>query len=508
MNRVLTAEETRALDRKTIDELGVPGILLMEHAARAVAERALRMVGEAGRFFVVAGAGNNGGDGYAAARLLLAEGREATVLAVVPSADLCGDAALQARLFSAFGGRVGDLTDLAAGPGDVVIDAIFGTGLSRPPRGVFAEAIAAVRAARARGARVLAVDVPSGVSSDTGQVLETAVHADATVTFGAWKRGLLCHPGAELAGEVEVAPIGWPPGALEVLWPAVHLLDDDGVRGLLPRRPADAHKGTFGHCLVIAGSPGKTGAAALTGLGTLVAGAGLCTVASRPEALEQVQAHAMELMGMPLPGQGPLGLADAAILHGALEGKAALLAGPGLWRGEETAALLEALLGAYDGPAVLDADALNALAAKPDALRAAKGPVVVTPHPGEMARLCGVSTAEVQADRIEVARFFAQTYGCTVVLKGAHTVIADPEGAAAISPVAHPGLATGGTGDVLAGLLAGLCARGLEPGAAARAAVLVHGRAAETVAARTGAAGLIASDLLHGIREVWARWGR
>jgi NAD(P)H-hydrate epimerase len=508
VNVVLTAAETREFDRVAIDDHGIPGILLMEHAATAVARRARALAGPGGRFFVVAGGGQNGGDGYAAARLLLSEGREACVLAVVPPERLAGDAALQARIFASIGGEVRPFEAPRAGPGDVVIDALLGTGLSRPPRGAFAEAIAAMNAAREAGAKVLCVDLPSGVSADTGEVLETAVRGDATVTFGAWKRGLLCHPGAALAGEVEVAPISWPPGILDRLRPAVRLLDDEGVRALLPARRGDAHKGSFGHCLVVAGSVGKTGAAALAGLGALVGGAGLCTVASRPPALVAIQAHAMELMGHPLPGEGPLAEADLEALRRAAEGKDAILVGPGIPRGGQTGALLEAFLAEFDGPVVLDADALNALAGSAERLRRARGPVVITPHPGEMARLVGTSIAEVQRDRIEVARGFARNHGCTVVLKGAGTVVADPDGEAAICSAGNPGMATGGSGDVLGGLLASLLAQGMTPGEAARAAVHVHAKAGDLVRADRGMAGLLASDLLEGIRRIWVEWER
>lgn len=505
-DRILSAEETRALDRLAIETHGIPGVLLMEQAARALASRARGLLGPAGRCRVVAGGGNNGGDGYAAARLLLCEGREAEVFAVVPPASLTGDAALQARIFRSLGGRVAPAAALEAGPGDVVVDAIFGTGLTRPPRGAFAEAIRAIGRAREAGAKVVAADLPSGVHADTGQVLELAVRADRSVTFGAFKRAHFCHPGAALAGEVEVAPLSWPPGAVEGIEPAIRRLDDVAARSLLPRRGEAAHKGSFGHALVVAGSPGKTGAAALAGLGALVAGAGLCTVASRPAALPGIQAHAMELMGQPLPGAGPLAPADEEALLGAAEGKAAILLGPGIPRGEATWALLEALLGAYEGPVVLDADALNALAGREALLRKAAGPVVLTPHPGEMARLLGGTVAEVQADRIGAARAFARAQGCVVVLKGAHTVIADPEGSAALCPVANAGLATGGTGDVLAGVLTGLLAQGMAAPAAARAAVQAHARAGESLLGETGTAGLLASDLLQAIRSLWAEW--
>ena len=507
--RILTAAETRAVDREAIERFGVPGLLLMEHAARAVAQAARSMLGPSGRVFVVAGAGNNGGDGYAAARLLLAEGIPTRLLAATDRSRLGGDAAVNAGLFAAFGGDVAPFSPeglAPAGRGDVVVDALLGTGLSRAPEGTFRQAIDSVNEARTRGAFVAAVDLPSGLDADTGASPGIVVQADRTVTFGALKIGLAIPPGRELAGAVEVAPISWPPMALEGLAPRLELLEEARVREALPRRKEQSHKGTYGHCLVVAGSPGKSGAAALSGRGALVGGAGLVTVATRAEVVPQVLAHAMELMAAPLPGSGALGRADLVALLAAAEGKDVVLAGPGIPRGPETCAAIGELLAGCDACFVLDADALNALAEGPSLIDRARGRVVITPHPGEMARLAGASIAEVQADRIGVARRFAAAHGCTVILKGAGTVVADPGGDAAICPTGNAGMATAGSGDVLGGLLAALLAQGMPVPDAARAAVFVHGTAGDRAAARTGMAGLVASDLLEGIREVWASW--
>jgi len=507
--RILTAAETRAVDREAIERFGVPGLLLMEHAAQAVAEAARAALGASGRVFVVAGAGNNGGDGYAAARLLFAAGVSTKVLAAADRSRLAGDAAVNARLFAAFGGEVASFASeglAAAGRGDVVVDALLGTGLSRAPEGVFGQAILAVNEARTRGAVVVAVDLPSGLDADTGLAPGLVVVADRTVTFGALKVGLAVPPGRELAGAVEVAPISWPPKALDGLASRLELLDEARVREALPLRKEQSHKGTYGHCLVVAGSPGKSGAAALAGSGALVGGAGLVTIATRAEVVPQVLGHAAELMAAPLPGDGALGRSDLPALLAAAEGKDVVLVGPGIPRGPETCAAIGAMLAGCDATFVLDADALNALAEEPALLGRARGRVVITPHPGEMARLAGTTIAEVQADRIGVARRFAAAHGCTVILKGAGTVVADPGGNAAICPTGNAGMATGGSGDVLGGLVASLVAQGMAPPEAARAAVFVHGTAGDRVAARTGMAGLVASDLLEGIREVWASW--
>ena len=507
--RVLTAAEAREADRAAIEGYGIPGLLLMEHAARAVADAARELLAPAGRVVVVAGAGNNGGDGYAAARLLFVAGVLVHVVAVGDPARLRGDAAENAAMWTRIGGRTEPFASRALeglGPGDVVIDALFGTGLAREPEGDWAAAIDAVNDARVRGAGVVAVDLPSGLSADTGRPLGAVVEADVTVTFGTLKRGHVLHPGATLAGRVRVADISLPPDVLAGLAPEVRLLDEAHVRGLLPPRRADTHKGTFGHCLVLAGSFGKSGAAALAAKAALVGGAGLASVATRAGAIDAVLGHAMEIMGVPLEGAGPLALADAPALLDALEGKAALLAGPGIPRGEETGALLRRLLAAASCPVVLDADALNALAGGGPI--EASTEVVVTPHPGEMARLAGISTADVQADRIGVAQRFARGNRCTVVLKGAHTVIADPDGTVAICPTGNAGMATGGSGDVLGGLVAALLSQGHPAAAAARVGVFVHGLAGDLRAAARGQAGLVAGDLLDGIAEVWATWSR
>jgi len=509
--RILTAAETRAVDREAIERFGVPGLLLMEHAATAVAHAARSGLGPYGRVFVVTGGGNNGGDGWAAARLLHAEGVSTRVLALKDPAGLAGDAAVNAALFSAFGGDGAPFSVdalAAAGQGDVVVDALLGTGLARPPEGIFRDAIESVNGARTRGAFVVAVDLPSGLSADTGAAPGAVVRADRTVTFGALKVGLAIPPGRELAGAIEVAPISWPPAPIEGLTPRLELLEEHRIRERLPSRKAQSHKGSYGHCLVVAGSQGKSGAAALAGRGAMVGGAGLVTVATRSEVAEQVLGHAMELMAAPLAGSGPLGEGDAPALLAAAEGKDAVLVGPGIPRGPETCAAIGRLLAKARGPFVLDADALNALAEDPALLHRAAGEVVITPHPGEMARLLGATIAEVQADRIGVARRFAAMHRCVVILKGAATVVADPSGDAAICPTGNAGMATAGTGDVLAGLVAALLAQGMSAADAARAAVYVHGAAGDRMAARTGLAGLVASDLLEGIREVWASWSR
>jgi ADP-dependent NAD(P)H-hydrate dehydratase / NAD(P)H-hydrate epimerase len=484
--------------------------VLMERAGGAVAEAAAALAGPRGRVVVVAGGGNNGGDGYVAARLIRAARRDVRVLALAPAARLSADARAVREQAERAGVPVaeGAPGPLDAGEGDVVVDAIFGTGLSRAPEGPFAEAIAFIEDARVAGARVVAVDVPSGLSADTGRPLGPCVRADRTVTFAFQKRGLVLEPGGSLAGDVTVADIGIPAEAARRVPIGAEVLTEAEARLLVPPRAADAHKGDAGRVLVLAGSPGKTGAAHLALTGALRGGAGLVTLASRAEVLPFALAGRPEAMSLALGGAGPLAAADLDALVAATKGADALVTGPGTPRGPETAELLVALLRQTRVPAVLDADALNALAEAGRSPGEPGAPVVVTPHPGEMARLCGTSIGAVQADRLGIAQAKAREWNVTVVLKGARTVVADPEGPPAIIPTGNAGLATGGTGDVLAGLVGALLAGGLPPPAAGRVGAWVHGRAGDLVAARLGQRGLVAGDLGEAIGAVWAEWGR
>jgi NAD(P)H-hydrate epimerase len=509
--RLVGSAEMREIDRAAIEGYGIPSLTLMERAGRAVAEAAAALAGAKGRVVVVCGGGNNGGDGYVAARLLRGAGRDARVLALVPVERLSPDARAvreQAQRAGVPVDEVGELAGVEAGVGDVVVDAILGTGLARAPEGVFADAIAGVEDARVAGARVLAVDVPSGLSADTGRPLGACVRADRTVTFGFQKRGLVLFPGAALAGEVSVADIGIPPEAARRVPIGCELVSDAEAHMLVPVRAPDAHKGDAGRLLVVAGAPGKTGAAHLALDGALRGGAGLVTLAARAEVLPFALAGRPEAMSAALPGDGPLGRADLQLLLALASDADALVIGPGIPRGAETAELLLALLASAKKPAVVDADGLNALAEVSARMAELGIPLLLTPHPGEMARLCGTTAGGVQADRIGIAAAKAREWRATVVLKGARTVIADPQGPPAVVLAGNPGLATGGTGDVLAGLCGALLAGGLPPPAAGRVGAHVHGRAGDLVARRLGERGLLAGDLGEAIGAIWAEWRR
>jgi ADP-dependent NAD(P)H-hydrate dehydratase / NAD(P)H-hydrate epimerase len=509
--RLVGSAEMREIDRTAIEVFGIPSLTLMDRAGRAVAEAARELLGPKGRVTVVCGGGNNGGDGYVAARLLRGAGVDARVVALVPGTKLSPDARAVREQAERAGVPIddgGELAPLDAGVGDVLVDALLGTGLARAPSGAFEEAIARIEAARVAGARVVAVDVPSGLSADTGRPLGPCVRADRTVTFAFQKRGLVLFPGPSYAGDVTVADIGIPPEAARRVAVGAEVLTETEARVLVPPRARDAHKGDAGRVLVVAGSPGKTGAAHLALTGALRGGAGLVTLAARAEVLPFALAGRPEAMSVALPGTGPLGRADLGALLAAAEGVDAVVVGPGIPRGPETGELLVALLARARVPAALDADALNALAESGIPAGGLGVPVVLTPHPGEMARLCGTTIDAIQADRIGVAVARAKAWRATVVLKGARTIVADPETPPAVIPTGNPGLATGGTGDILAGLTGALLAGGLPPPAAARVAAFVHGRAGDLAARRLGERGLLAGDLGEAIGAVWAEWHR
>ena len=333
--------------------------------------------------------------------------------------------------------------------------------------------------------------------------------ADVTTTFGYVKRGQVIEPGASRCGRLEIIDIGIPRATEKVLsGPGVYLLEEGDVRGRIPKRRADSHKGTYGHVLVIGGSWGKTGAASLAALAALRGGAGLVTVATRPEALVPVMQHAPEIMGLELVNEGALGPRDLNTLLDAAEGKQAVVFGPGIARDEDTWKLLGPFLEELTCPCVLDADGLNALAGHLELLQQAKSELLLTPHPGEMARLLNITTAEVQKNRVALTSAFAKDHQVVLVLKGARTLIGRDDGTVFINQTGNPGMATGGTGDVLAGLCGALLGQGLSTEDAAVAGTWVHGLAGDFAKEQRGEMGLVASDLLQGLGEVWRRWSR
>jgi ADP-dependent NAD(P)H-hydrate dehydratase / NAD(P)H-hydrate epimerase len=490
---LVDAARMRAVDAWTIEERGVPSLDLMERAGAGLADLAAAMAPE-GTIAVVAGKGNNGGDGFVAARRLRAGGREIDVLLAGDPGEFSGDARVNLE-------RLPGPAPLAAGSGiaaeaTLVIDALLGTGATGAPRGAVAEAIEAIRAS---GVPVLAADVPSGVDASSGETPGLAVVAAATATFHAAKPGLWIEPGRSCAGRVTVLDIGIPPGA--AIEADVGLLRDE-VLELIPRRGVHSTKFSSGRVLVAGGSPGLSGAPCLAALGAQRAGAGYVT-ACVPGSLALVfETRLLEAMTLALPDEhgehcaaGVAPLAAAAAARGG-----ALVLGPGLGRSDGAAAFVRAVLDAVGLPIVLDADGLNVYAGALDSLSARVA--VITPHEGELGRLLGCDGPTIAAARLRHARDAAARSGAVVVLKGDDTLVAAPGGLVAVSPGATPALATAGTGDVLGGVLGALLAKGLEPFEAACAGVRLHALAGVEAAARRGREGVIASDVVDALAAV------
>ncbi len=495
---VVTAAEMRALDRWTIEH-GTPGTTLMERAG-AGATAALRRWQPRLRkpVAVVCGKGNNGGDGFVIARHLKRARVPVEVHLVGRPEAVRGDAAEMLARWKGKTHVVASAADVQALAGrlaraGVVVDALLGTGLNAPVDGVLAAVVGAINAA---GRPVFAVDLPSGLSADTGRALGVAVRADCTATFAFAKIGQAVPPGSEACGRLEIVDIGISADAVAAVGPRTRVLDAATVGALLPRRGAEAHKGTAGHVLVIAGSRGKSGAALLCAGAAARSGAGLTTLAVPAELQSVAEGHVREAMTERFAG-----VEDVARLLG---GRAAVTCGPGLGLTDATRAIVAHVVAHCEAPLVLDADGLNAVAGT-TALRDRRGPTVVTPHPGEMSRLLGIDTQAVQADRLSVARRLAARDGVVVVLKGAGTVIATPDGDAALCPTGNPGMASGGMGDVLAGVIGALLAQQLSPFDAACFGVYAHGLAADSVAERRGQVGLLAGDVLDAMPPTIAR---
>jgi NAD(P)H-hydrate epimerase len=502
--KVLTAAEMREVDRKT-SELGVPGLVLMENAGQRVVEFLAHHYGplKSHRIVVLCGKGNNGGDGMVVARQLHTRIHPQSLHVVLAGdpGEMKGDAAANYRMLQAVGCPVSFDVKPAMEAATLIVDALLGTGIHGPASGRSLELITAINQGFPL-AEVVSVDIPSGLDSDSANLAGEAVHANHTVTFTAPKPCQVLSPACELVGKLHVAQIGSPPDLYEKD-PAIFLCLSEPVlfAQLFRPRVRDSNKGLYGHGLVIAGGRGKTGAAAMAGIGMLRAGAGLATVASAQSAIAQIASHAPELMTEPLPetDDGSISMRVLDQMSGLIEKKNVVALGPGMGRNPETAQLIRRLVNELPRPVIVDADGLNALDAK--TLRAS-APRILTPHPGEMARLTNTTIETVQADRIGCARRFAQGRGVYLVLKGNRTVIAAPDGRAWINPTGSPAMATGGTGDVLTGMIAGLVAQFTDQlDAALLAAVYLHGRAGELGAAHLGEKALIATDLFKFLPE-------
>ena len=504
---IVTAGEMREIDKATID-FGLPGRILMENAGMGVARMLLEILCRSGRekVGILAGRGNNGGDGFVAARCLARKRIDVTVYIISKSSLVKGDALVNLELLRHLGVPVIEIPDrktflanqVSMRHRDVWADAVFGTGLKSDIEGYIKDVMIFINSLKKP---VLAVDIPSGVDSDTGRVCGEAIHACMTATFGYAKAGHYLYPGAGYSGKVEIIDIGIPQLIADRIEPKQSLVTDETVRSYIKPRAGDAHKGSTGHLFIVAGSPGKTGAAAMTAMAAMRAGAGLVTVGVPKSLNPVIEPIILEAMTCPLPENTEGFLSESsfdAIAHN-LEGKKCLAIGPGLGTDSSTKKLVIKILHSSLLPVILDADGLNLLAGETQLLKKLKSPVILTPHPGEMSRLTGRKISQIQEDRIACAREFAREFNVYLVLKGAGTVIGHPDGRVFVNPTGNSGMASGGMGDILTGIIAGFIAQGYPAEEAVQMGVYIHGAAGDDLAKRMGPFGFLASDVLKSI---------
>jgi ADP-dependent NAD(P)H-hydrate dehydratase / NAD(P)H-hydrate epimerase len=516
--RILNADQMREADRRTIQDIGIASLVLMENAGRQVVAAIESLYSDLAerRIAIVCGKGNNGGDGFVVARTLQQRGFDVSVFVIGRLGEIKGDARINLGILGNIGQTVVEVADETAWElhggeitaHDLIIDALFGTGLSAPLAGFFETVVGDLNDS---GVPIVSIDIPSGMSADTSDVIGDCVEASVTVTLAAPKMPLVLPPAEMKAGEVVIADIGIPSDVIDQLeGPQIELLTREQLRPLIPPRAADAHKGDFGRVLVVAGSIGKSGAAVLCAQGAMRAGAGMVTVATPRSCQPIIAVHAAEYMT-----EGIDETADGLLSRSAVDQVIALdadviVAGPGLGRSEDVRVFVRELVDKYEGPLVLDADALNAFADEPAMLVGREGrDLIITPHPGEMARLVGCTVEDLQADRIGITTDFAKRHKIYVVLKGYRTLVVTPDEKVFVNPTGCPGMATGGTGDVLAGMLGAWLAQLLDAEAACKLAVYLHGSAGELADADNGEVSMTAGDLVDhigdAILEVTAR---
>jgi len=503
--KLVDAATIRSIDEDAIKIYGMDDLVLMENAGRGTAEIILRELSDkTSNIAVISGKGNNGGDGYVVARYLANYGLKVTLFILTELNDIKGAALQNLNIWRNMGGDVAYILsekeiaghEAALRHATLIVDSIFGTGLSSEIRGHYAKMIDLINEL---GKTVISIDVPSGLDSSTGRILGRCVKAKWTATMAASKIGLFLYPGAYYAGKVEIVDIGIPRILIENKGISWNLIDNQGVADRLIPYSWVSHKGSFGHLLVLGASPGKTGAVCLTAMGAMRCGSGLVTIGIPGSLNPIVETKTTEVMTCPLPETASCTLGDVSFeaIEKLMGGKAAIAIGPGLMSTYETTGLLVKVLENTTIPLVVDADAINAIAGCTECLARAGSDVILTPHPGEMARLASIETKAVQRDRVGVAKGFALKNNVIVVLKGARTVIASPEGEVFINPTGNPGMATAGTGDVLTGIIGGFLAQGYKPLDAAIVGVYIHGSAGDLAMRDKGVAGMIATDLLN-----------
>ena len=513
MKKIATAAEMRRLDMAAMEEAGIPGLILMENAAVGILRLIREILGDnllGRKFIIVCGKGNNGGDGFALARHLFNRGAEVRAICVGTISELKGDAATNARIFQAISGTILELRQSSVIPdlpaADLIVDALLGTGLTGPAKGQIARAIEWINA---RSEPALSIDIPSGVESDTGLAPGPAVQAAWTVTMGLLKRGLVLPPGRDLAGKVTIANISLPPRVRVGAHIHFHLLEKADIQAMLPRRAPTAHKGDCGRAFVLAGSPGMTGAATLCAQATLRIGAGL-VILGIPSSLNPIlEVKLTEVMTRRLAenAEGCLSPEALPTIEEIVSWADVVGIGPGLSQHPDTEQTVRMLLGSIKKPLVIDADGLNVLGREREFAGMLPPGSILTPHPGEFSKLCGKPISEILAHRVDLAGEKAAAWGAVLVLKGSPTIIADPGGEIYCNPTGGPALATGGSGDVLTGMILGLLAQGCPPVHAACAGVFLHGLAGDIAAREIGVAAAVAGDLDRllpkAIREVW-----
>ena len=507
--KVATAEQMQELDRKAIEAYRIPGIVLMENAGRGATEVISNTFPDLQKMkiAIVAGKGNNGGDGFVIARYLLNRRISVKVYLLADPKGLRGDAETNFQIFQRMKGEVISVPSSKdyqkvkkeLEKFDLLIDAIFGTGLDAEVRGYYREVIDHLNTLQKP---IVAIDIPSGLDANTGKPFGTAVRASLTITFGLPKIGQVISPGLDYVGKLKLVDIGLPKKLVEEERIQTYLLENDEIRGWLstPRRP-DTHKGDYGHLLVIAGSVGKTGAAAMACEAALRIGAGLVTLAI-PKSLNAImEVKLTEVMTEPLPEtpKQTLSLRAFSSILRLCEDKKAVIIGPGIGTFKETQSLILKLIKTLNLPIILDADGLTALATQPKTLPTTNRSLILTPHPGEMAKLIQSTPKDVQEDRISISRNFAQSHHVHLVLKGHRSLIATPKGEVFINPTGNPGMASGGTGDVLTGMIGGLICQGFDILQSLQVAVYLHGLAGDEMAQELGEKSLIARDIIEKI---------
>lgn len=508
--KVVTAEEMRVIDRRTIEGYSIPGSVLMERAGLAVASR-IKETFSPRKVIIIAGSGNNGGDGLVVARNLYNEGWDVKVFLTVKPEDLKGDALLQYRIAVKFGLKIYPMNEFLTNCSSLItrhcilVDALLGTGISKNVTGLLSEVISYLNRSNVP---IFSVDIPSGISSDNGQIMGEAVRADYTVTFGLPKRGHLLYPGAQHSGKLFIEDIGFPKELLISEKLHIELLTKDKVSPLIPQRPRYSHKGNYGHVLIVAGSKGKTGAAIMAAKACLRSGAGLVTLGIPKSLADVFQSRVTEEMILALPdkGDGTLSQRASKVILNFLNERATTLAiGPGIGISSDTKKLMDILIKTSTTPMLIDADGINSLKGERAIFSKLKAPIILTPHPGEMARLLGkqkgvsVKTQDIERNRINVPFSFAKETGTYLVLKGVPTIIAGPDGMAYINSTGNPGMASAGTGDVLTGMISAFLSQGLSPTHASILGVYMHGFAGDSAAAEKGEHPLIATDIIEKI---------